>query len=93
MNFFEALMLICFGVSWPAAILKTYRAKNPAGKSLMFAGLVLIGYFCGIINKFVNHQVNWVLALYIADVLLVSTDTILVIYYRYIRKTETAANK
>ena len=27
---FEALMLICFGFSWPFAIVKTIKVKNPA---------------------------------------------------------------
>ena len=30
---FEMIMLICFGASWPFALLKTIRVKNPAGKS------------------------------------------------------------
>ena len=29
----EGLMLICFGVSWPPAIIKTIRVKNPKGSS------------------------------------------------------------
>ena len=38
MNFsvWEVIMLICFGFSWPFAILKTVRVKNPAGKSYLF---------------------------------------------------------
>ena len=43
-SIFEALMLICFGASWPFAIIKTIRAKNPAGKSYLFSVLVIIGY-------------------------------------------------
>ena len=41
----EGLMLICFGVSWPPAIIKTLRVKNPAGKSFIFMMLVLTGYY------------------------------------------------
>ena len=51
MNIFEAGMLLCFGASWPAAVLKTYRTKNVEGKSLVFLSLILIGYICGMINK------------------------------------------
>ena len=36
-HYLEAAMLICFGASWPFAIIKTVRAKNPAGKSYLFA--------------------------------------------------------
>ena len=53
----EGLMLICFGVSWPPAIIKTLRVKNPAGKSFIFMTLVLTGYLSGIIGKAVSHLV------------------------------------
>ena len=36
MSIFEAIMLICFGASWPAAVYKTYTTKNVEGKSLLF---------------------------------------------------------
>ena len=32
MNIFEALMLICFGASWPVSIWKTYKAKQTFNK-------------------------------------------------------------
>ena len=35
-SIFEALMLICFGFSWPFAIMKTVKVKNPAGKIYIF---------------------------------------------------------
>lgn len=82
MNVFEALMMICFGVSWPVAILKTWQSKNPAGKSLMFSVIIELGYFCGIINKFYNG-VDWVVWLYIINTIMVGIDMILVLYYRY----------
>ncbi len=42
-SIFEALMLICFGFSWPFAIMKTVKVKNPAGKSYIFLFLIIIG--------------------------------------------------
>lgn len=50
-NVYEAVMLICFGASWPLALLKTIHVKNPTGKSLLFMYLILIGYISGILNK------------------------------------------
>ena len=81
MSFFEAVMMICFGASWPAAILKTVRVKNPAGKSLIFLWLVLIGYLAGIVHKLL-FRTDWVLALYILNALMVATDLTLVCPYR-----------
>ncbi|OPZ30433.1 MAG: hypothetical protein BWY99_02934 [Synergistetes bacterium ADurb.BinA166] len=30
----EALMLLCFGISWPLAVWKTWRTRRTEGKSL-----------------------------------------------------------
>ena len=82
MSIFEIGMLVCFAASWPAAIWKTYRAKNPAGKSLLFAVLVIIGYICGAIHKVV-YKPDMVFWMYVFNCLLVATDLVLVLWYRY----------
>ena len=85
MNIFEALMLICFGASWPVSIWKTYKVKNPTGKSIGFLWLVIIGYISGILNK-VLGTMDWVLRLYVLNTVMVFTDFVLVVYYRRLRK-------
>ena len=80
MSIFEAVMLFCFGASWPLAIYKTYKSKNPVGKSLPFLYLVFIGYASGICHKYFVAY-NWVIYLYIVNLLLVATDIILTKYY------------
>ena len=85
MSIFEAIMLVCFGASWPVSILKTYKVKNPAGKSSGFLLLIIVGYLAGILNK-LNGPMDWVLWLYILNMLMVSADFALVIYYRDMRK-------
>ncbi len=86
MSFFEAVMMICFGASWPLAILKTIRAKNPAGKSLLFLWLISIGYVAGIINKLLQPETDWVIWLYLLNLLMVLTDTLLVYRYAKLRR-------
>ena len=82
MGIFEAVMLFCFGASWPLAIYKTVKTKNPIGKSLPFLYLVFIGYASGICHKlFTPHAFNWVIYLYIMNLLLVGTDIVLTKYY------------
>ncbi len=39
----EAVMMICFGLSWPASILKSWRARTSRGKSLVFLSMVAVG--------------------------------------------------
>ena len=82
----EAAMLVCFGFSWPFAIAKTIRAKNPAGKSYLFAAFVIIGYIAGSTARFMRDGVDAVFCLYIFDMLMVMADTALCLHYR--RKNE-----
>ena len=81
MSFFEAGRLICFGASWPFAVMKTYKTKNVKGKSLLFLTLIILGYICGIINKILN-SVDIVLWLYVINLLLVSTDLLFCLLYK-----------
>ena len=80
-HFLEAAMLVCFGASWPFAIIKTIRAKNPAGKSYLFAALVIAGYIAGSTARFMREGADGVFFLYIFDMFMVGTDTALCLYY------------
>lgn len=94
MSIFEAIMLICFGASWPAAINKTIRSKNPAGKSLLFLWLIIIGYACGIVHKCLQPETDWVVWLYAINLLMVATDLFFVCKYRRaISKNQSAAEQ
>ena len=84
MSIFEAGMLLCFGASWPAAVLKTYRTKIVEGKSKIFLMLILAGYVCGMINKVLYFGYDLVFWLYVINFMLVFCD--LVLYFRYRRK-------
>lgn len=81
-SIFEAAMMICFGVSWPLSIYKTYKVKNPAGKSVAFLWLVIIGYVSGMVSKFVSGKIDWVIGLYALNAVMVGTDLFLVCLYR-----------
>lgn len=82
MSVYEAGMLICFGVSWPLAAYKTYKAKCVHGKSIWFSLLILLGYVCGIINKLL-YSYDIVLALYLLNVLFLLIDMGLWVKYRH----------
>ena len=93
MKLFEAGMLLCFGAAWPMNIIKSLRSRTAGGKSVMFQWAILIGYICGIINKFINGA-DIVLALYILNSLMVATDTVLIYRNRVLdRKRAQEANK
>ena len=78
--FFETIMLICFGLSWPISVWKSWTSRTAKGKSVFFAYAIIIGYICGILGKITAGNVNYVLALYVLNTLMVTTDVIL--YYR-----------
>lgn len=90
-DFFMALMLIAFGASWPAQIIKTIRVKNPVGKSFLFQILVISGYICGIVGTILNKQgLHWLVFVYLLDIALVSTDLILSLIY--LKRLRAASN-
>ena len=70
----EAGMLVCFGISWPFNIAKSLRSRTARGKSIYFEMVIIVGYLCGIAGKIVGHNVTYVVAFYIIDIAMVSTD-------------------
>ena len=79
MSIFEILMLICFGISWPISIHKTYKSRSTKGKSLVFLYVVATGYIAGIFHKIFYHF-DGVIIFYIINLLMVIIDTIF--FYR-----------
>ena len=51
MSIFEVIMLVCFGLSWPFAIAKSYKGRTSVGKSPLFTTLLAMGYVAGITHK------------------------------------------
>ena len=76
-QFFEMIMLVCFGLSWPFNITKSIRSRTAKGKSVLFEIMIIIGYLCGVAGKLIGGNITYVLAFYAVDILLVSTDLIL----------------
>ena len=74
---FEVLMLVCFGISWPFNISKSWKSRTAKGKSLIFELCIVVGYLCGIAGKFVAGNVTYVVAVYVLDVTMVTIDIIL----------------
>lgn len=80
-KFCEGLMLICFGMAWPASIWKSITSKSAKGKSLSFLLIILVGYAAGIIKSLIEPEISWpVFTLYILNTAMVLTDTAL--YFR-----------
>ena len=82
MSVFEAGMMVCFGISWPVAVYKTFKAKSVKGKSFTFSCLIMVGYICGVIHKLFFYY-DWVLWLYLLNMLFVLIDMGLYLRYKY----------
>jgi hypothetical protein len=80
MSYFEMMMLVCFGISWPLSIQRSIQTKVVRGKSVGFMSVVAVGYVFGILHKY-YHMRDWVMILYIFNLLLVLTDIYLYFYY------------
>lgn len=81
MSFFEAVMLLCFGVSWPISIAKSLRTKRVSGKSPLFMTVILLGYVSGLVHKLL-YDPDGVIVLYLLNAVLVAVD--LSLYFHYL---------
>ena len=85
----ETLMILCFGLSWPISIRKSWISRTAKGKSLFFEFFIWIGYIFGIIRKFIllnaaTGALDWLFylswAFYFLNFIEISIDMLL--YFR-----------
>lgn len=87
----ESTMLICFGLSWPMNLAKNIKARSASNMSLQFILLIITGYIAGISAKIYTHRFNYVLIVYLLNLVVVSANV--VVYFinrRYDRQVMTA---
>ena len=88
----EAIMMICFGLSWPMALVKNLRAKSAKGMSLPFILLIISGYVAGMVAKIISNNITYVLIVYLLNLIIVTMNLMLYFYNRRLdKKNEQAA--
>ena len=92
-DFFEMLMVLSFGISWPVSIVKTWKSKSVAGKSILFSVFIWIGYVFGVSSKFIKNSINYVVFFYIPNLIFVSIDILLYLYKRKKEKNASAYSR
>lgn len=88
----ESTMLICFGLSWPMNLAKNIKAKTARNMSLQFILLIITGYIAGISAKIYSHRFNYVLAVYLLNLVVVSANVIVYFINRRYDRQAQAAN-
>lgn len=81
----EALMVICFGISWPLNITKAWKARTAKGTSLLFYFFIWVGYVFALVGKFVGiaylgREFTYPIIFYILNIIMVSGG--ILIYFR-----------
>ncbi len=98
----EVLMILCFGLSWPISIAKSYRSRTAKGKSLFFEVFIWIGYIFGLARKCIlfaqaedPHALGWLFylagAFYLLNLVEITID--MALYFRNRRLDRNANNK
>ena len=92
LSLLETLMILCFGLSWPISIRKSWVSRTAKGKSVIFEFFIWIGYIFGIIRKFLllnaaTGAMDWLFylswAFYFLNFTEITVDMLL--YYRNIK--------
>jgi len=71
---FELIMVLCFGVSWPVSIAKSWRCRTAKGKSPVFLVFIIVGYASGIVWKLLSGSITYVFWFYVLNLLMVAVD-------------------
>lgn len=87
----EATMLVCFGLSWPMSVYKNIKARTAKFMNLQFILLIITGYVAGILAKIYTHTFNYVLVVYLLNLVVVSANV--VVYFVNRRYDMAAARK
>lgn len=84
---FETIMIICFGLSWPLSVYKSWKSRTAKGKSLQFEIFIWIGYIFGIAKNFIlfsEGKSDWIFflgwAFYVLNFVEITID--IALYFR-----------
>ncbi len=93
----EAVMLVCFGASWPINLVKNYRLRSAKSTSGLFLWLIWTGYVAGVAAKVMallspelKNPTWYLLTIYFINLIMLTLN--LFVYYRN-RKLDRAAQQ
>ena len=80
---------LCFGLSWPINVYKNIRARTAKSMSLGFILLIIVGYIAGITAKILMGRINYVLAVYVLNLAIVTVNLVVYFINRNLDKAAT----
>ena len=86
----ETAMLVCFGLSWPMAVIKNIKSGTAKGMSLPFILMITFGYIAGISAKILSNNINYVLIAYFINIAFVSFN--ILVYFRNLHLDKVREN-
>lgn len=89
---FETVMLACFGFSWPMSVYKNIKSKTAKSMSFGFIVMITVGYIAGIVAKITENRINYVLIIYIINLIMVGANLIVYFINKGYDKKESAQN-
>lgn len=75
----HAIMLICFGFSWPINLIKNIKLKSAKIMNLPFLILIIVGYIAGITSRIIDYKFGYVFVIYVINLCVVSAN--LIVYF------------
>ncbi len=73
-EFLSAVMLVCFGFSWPINLIKNIKQKSAKHMNIWFLLLIFTGYIAGISSRIVSSMYGYVFIIYIINLVVVSLN-------------------
>lgn len=94
----EAIMIFCWGLSWPVSIHKSLVSRTAKGKSIVFEIFIWFGYVCGIVRKILQiaqgGSFNWLFYLaFVFYCINITEVTIDMILWRHNRRLDQLAEQ
>ena len=87
-QFLEVMMMVCFGISWPINAMKAWKSRTARGKSIWFEVIVFVGYIFGISGKIMGGNVNYVVVVYVLNLVMVGIALALTLRNKMLDKIE-----
>lgn len=80
-SIFELFFFVFLACAWPVSIVRMIKNRSTKGKSLLFSGVILLGYIFGIAHKFM-FDLNIIICIYFLNMALILADTLVFLFIK-----------